>query len=154
MNKANLFTSTFTIALLLCCTDQVVADSVNYVYDSLNRIVEADYADGSKIQYSYDPNGNRVAQTVTAPTSTGTTDSVARTECLFNWAETNYGNLFAPKSQTTSVWYPYRYRYYSQTNAYVALSVIDNHIYYMNPASNNTLMDEGTASYWWQQAGC
>ncbi len=37
-----------------------------YQYDSLNRLTEITYADGSRITYAYDPAGN-LTQTITRP---------------------------------------------------------------------------------------
>jgi YD repeat-containing protein len=35
------------------------AETVNYIYDELNRLIRVEYADGTKIQYVYDKGGNR-----------------------------------------------------------------------------------------------
>ena len=74
------------------------------------------------------------------------------TECLFNWAEGNYPTLFSPAGATTTVGGIYTYRYYSATNAYVGVSSIDGHVYYLGP--NGMMQDEGQLSYWSPQAGC
>jgi uncharacterized membrane protein len=77
-------------------------------------------------------------------------------DCLFNWAESNYPNLFAPANATTENWntalYQYNYRYYSATNAYLGISSLDNHVYYIGP--DGILRDEGLVSYWLSKAGC
>jgi len=48
------------------------AGSVTYTYDSLNRLIKAEYEDGRVIQYSYDGDGNRTAlyDSATPPTTT------------------------------------------------------------------------------------
>jgi hypothetical protein len=75
-------------------------------------------------------------------------------DCLFNWAERNYPNLFAPAGAMSSTLAQYYYRYYSQTNAYVATSSADNHVYYLGPLSNNSILDAGALSGWLSTAGC
>jgi YD repeat-containing protein len=43
------------------------AGTAQYTYDSLDRLVQVQYDDGTTIQYSYDAAGNRTVQRVTAP---------------------------------------------------------------------------------------
>ena len=74
------------------------------------------------------------------------------TDCLFNWAETNYPSLFAPAGATTTVSGGYTSRYYSGTNAYLRVSSTDNHVYYMG--SDGVMQDEGPLSNWLPLAGC
>ncbi len=63
-------------------------------------------------------------------------DQATQTECLFNWAETNYPALFAPAGSSTAVFTPYAYRHYTATNAYLGVSSVDNHVYYEGPDGN------------------
>ncbi len=56
--------------LALCLPLVLVADSVTYTYDSLNRLVKAVYADGTTIAYSYDSSGNRLALVISNPNGT------------------------------------------------------------------------------------
>jgi len=78
-------------------------------------------------------------------------------ECLFHWAETNYSAYFSPPA--VSVDRPtFTYRYYSQTNAFLATSIATStapsHFYYLGPVTNGTLFDFGLTSAWLQTAGC
>ena len=73
-------------------------------------------------------------------------------ECLFNWAERNYPSPFAPSGSPTAIWDIYTYRYYLATNAYLGVSSIDNHVYFMGADEN--LQDEGPLSDWLPKAGC
>ena len=73
-------------------------------------------------------------------------------ECLFNWAEKNYSNLFAPVGVVTSTWETYTYRHYTVTNAYLGVSNSDNHVYYMGP--DGEMADQGPTSKWLPMAGC
>ena len=51
------------IVLISGATKFASADNVQYIYDSLNRLVEVRYAD-KVIHYTYDAAGNRIGQTV------------------------------------------------------------------------------------------
>ncbi len=93
--------------------------------------------------------------TMNAATSVTTNFAVTQTsnvDCIFSWAEKNYPSLFAPSMSPTQFWTVYTYRYYSATNAYLAVNSINNHVYYMGP--DGSLQDEGPLSYWSPQAGC
>ena len=72
--------------------------------------------------------------------------------CLLNWAETAYSKLFLPAGAPTQVQLPYTYRYYKNTNSYVGVSSVDNHVYYLGP--NGVLQDVGQLSQWLSTAGC
>jgi len=75
-------------------------------------------------------------------------------ECLFTWVETKYPELFAPSGVQTKMLGAYSYRFYSSTNAYIAVSSGDNHFYYLGILSGNSLMDIGSAATWYTTAGC
>ena len=74
------------------------------------------------------------------------------TECLFNWAEENYAKLFAPVGQFTKISSNFTYRYYPDTQSYVAVSSTDNHVYYQGPDGNRS--DQGPLSSWLAKANC
>lgn len=73
-------------------------------------------------------------------------------ECLLNWAENNYSNLFSPTGASSQFQSPYSYRYYSQTNSYVGVSASNNHVYYLGP--DGALVDVGDLSGWLKRASC
>jgi glucose/arabinose dehydrogenase len=79
---------------------------------------------------------------------------ISKSDCLFNWAEKTYLNLFAPVGALSNTLTPYYYRYYPQTNAYLGMSPADNHVYYLGPLSNNSILDIGALSPWLSMAGC
>ena len=57
---------------------------VTYTYDALNRLTQAEYADGTSYQYEYDEVGNRKALTTTAGTTTYTYVALSRLNALRN----------------------------------------------------------------------
>ena len=85
----------------------------------------------------------------TTPLSSPTTS-----DCLFNWAERTYPQLFAPAGVAPATYAPYYYRYYPQTRAYLATSSTDNHVYYLGPLSSNAVLDVGALATWQVTASC
>ncbi|MEF3076332.1 hypothetical protein V2P20_14980 [Methylobacter sp. Wu1] len=83
-----------------------------------------------------------------------TRDSVLRNriECLLNWAENNYPDLFSPAGATSQFQPPYTYRHYSQTNSYAGVSADNNHVYYLGP--DGVLVDVGDLAGWLTRASC
>lgn len=79
--------------------------------------------------------------------------ATSNTDCFFNWAEKNYGALFAPAS-TSATAGNYYYRYYSATKSFLAIDNNTQHFAYLGPASGNSLLDMGAAANWLAQTGC
>jgi YD repeat-containing protein len=50
-----------TFTVLILTSVMVYAGSATYTYDGLNRLIRAEYEDGTVIQYTYDGAGNRTA---------------------------------------------------------------------------------------------
>ncbi|MDO8894482.1 MAG: cupredoxin domain-containing protein [Nitrosomonas sp.] len=76
------------------------------------------------------------------------------TSCLFKWVESNYAAFFAPAGNLSLLTFPpYTYRYYSETDSYLAVSSVDNHVYYMFGA-DGIIHDAGPLSDWLGIAGC
>lgn len=78
--------------------------------------------------------------------------SLAAADCLFNWAERNHPQLFAPAAGASSVLETYYYRHYPGTNAYVGLSVTDHNVYYLGP--DRVLTNVGPLAPWLLASGC
>jgi imidazolonepropionase-like amidohydrolase len=76
----------------------------------------------------------------------------AEIECLFNWTEGTYPDLFAPSGSLTTDSSDYTYRHYSATNAYAGVSSVDNDVYYK--AADGILKNVGPLSDWLTKAGC
>jgi len=73
-------------------------------------------------------------------------------DCLFNWAEKNYSNLFSPAGSSSMFFSSYNYRYYPSTDTYLGVSSDDDNVYYMG--SDSRLQNEGSSSYWLPKASC
>src|ERR1035441_8452971 len=75
----------FRLLLLVALPWIAQATQVQYSYDSLNRLTNVDYGNGSVISYTYDPAGNRltysgtVANDTTAPNISITTPTTGQT---------------------------------------------------------------------------
>lgn len=79
---------------------------------------------------------------------------IANADCLFNWAEKQYHAMLSPAGAKSGTLSDYYYRYYSDTNAYLAIKSSDNHLYFMGPNTGNAITDLGAVSTWLTQAGC
>ncbi len=73
------------------------------------------------------------------------------TNCLFDWAESIYPQLFGPAGVSSVVSYVDTYRYYPQTQFYLGLSSQDDRIWYQ---SGDNRVDAGPYNYWMARAGC
>jgi hypothetical protein len=141
----------------------VVPSSPNYVLQS--STLNAGGGDMASVNYKLSSSLGAPAFT-SAMTSNGyrlragfwgfvdTTGFFSQADCLFNWAERNYPSLFDPLGAMSNTFVPYYYRYYSQTNTYLATSSADNHLYYLGPLSNNLVFDLGALSGWLTAAIC
>ena len=118
------------------------------------EILRVIISNSSGIAYPYIIIDNVSFGTAQVPMTPPSAPSVPDTiNCLFNWAENNYKNLFSPAASPAAFFPPYIYKYYSSTDAYLGFSSADNHTYYMS-GSDNILHDEGLTSYWLSQANC
>lgn len=73
------------------------------------------------------------------------------TECLFDWAETSFHDLFPPDTGIPSVAYDLSYRYYPQTASYLGLSSSDKHV---RAWVSGRWVDAGEYDYWMTESGC
>jgi len=85
----------------------------------------------------------RGGQTVPATT-------VSQPDCLFNWAEITFPQLFSPSGSQSHTLDVYYYRQYAG-DTYLGISSADNHLYYL---SGGSMGDVGLASQWYATAGC
>src|SRR5512133_2640641 len=65
-----MFSITIILSLLIYLIPSL-ADTINYRYDELNRLIRTENTtDGSVVEYQYDAVGNRLQKQTTSPTST------------------------------------------------------------------------------------
>lgn len=78
----------------------------------------------------------------------------SQSDCIFNWAERTYPELFAPVGAASISNSPYYYRYYSGTSNYLATSSTDSHIWVLGPSFGYNLFDVGPITSFLTNAGC
>lgn len=99
-----------------------------------NEVLYAATEGGGVFRYDFQP--------VTEPTDP---------DRIFNWAETTYTQYFRPGGVSSQTGYGYYYRYYSQTNTYIAS--MNNRLYIYGPSQWGTnIIDLGALSDWLPQA--
>jgi YD repeat-containing protein len=62
--RRGLFIGAALITLLLTWLPTIRAQTVNYVYDELNRLIRVEYGNGVVIEYEYDKAGNRLGKRI------------------------------------------------------------------------------------------
>ncbi|CAK0762333.1 hypothetical protein CCP4SC76_3690007 [Gammaproteobacteria bacterium] len=75
--------------------------------------------------------------------------------CLFAWAESHYPGLFSPSGPSgVNLQYqsPFIFSYYENTNSYLAISTLDNDVYFQIDGS--PLQSAGDALSWLKESGC
>lgn len=117
--RYGLFIGVALSILLFASLAKSYAETVEYIYDELNRLKRVEYGDGSVIEYTYDKAGNRLAildtrppqGSITVPTSTSSTnitltlsctDNVACTEMQFSNDGSSWSEL--EPYNTTTAW--------------------------------------------------
>lgn len=74
-------------------------------------------------------------------------------DCLFTRLEALYPTLLNPSSDPRYNT-PLLYRHYSGTGSFLAANVSDAQLYYLGPASGNSVLPLGPVSQWLSQLGC
>ncbi len=70
----------FCLAFNLLTSEFLLARQITYQYDSTNRLIHVDYADGASITYTYDNAGNRLIKDQTAATSGAITGTILNSD--------------------------------------------------------------------------
>ena len=83
------------------------------------------------------------------PVGSGASDVAI--DCLFNWAQRHYPSVLLPATALSQTLGTYRYRFYSQTGIYLAVSSADQALYLLQ---GNQLQSGGSVSNWLIQASC
>jgi YD repeat-containing protein len=68
--RHGLLVSIIVIGLLLTLVLTSYSETINYIYDELNRLKRVEYGDGTVIEYIYDKAGNRLEKTLQIPDTT------------------------------------------------------------------------------------
>ncbi len=69
--RHGLLISLVVVSLIFISFNTSYAQTVNYVYDELNRLIRVEYEDGSGVKYIFDKAGNRLqAETEITPPTT------------------------------------------------------------------------------------
>jgi YD repeat-containing protein len=63
------------------------AETINYVYDELNRLVRVEYEDGTVVEYIYDKTGNRLEKKLQIPDTTPPTTTASPSRGTYNTAQ-------------------------------------------------------------------
>ena len=74
-------------------------------------------------------------------------------DCLFNWAERSYAQLFSPAAAPSQTLAPYYFRYYAGTRTYLGVNKSNQHVVYLAP-SMGAPADLGDAAPFATTAGC
>jgi hypothetical protein len=122
----------------------IEAGSLNYANLTLLNLASGYYTiflGGTNTGGTGTPIDVKVSATTTSPM-----------DCVFNWAEISYPNLFSPSLAVSQTLSPYYYRYYPKTNSYLGISSADNHVY--AKGSDGKTHDMGASSTWLTVAGC
>lgn len=92
-----------------------------------------------------------VFRVAAAPTSSVNSDA----DKVFAWAQRTYPSFFAPANAATVDNVPgYRLRFHPATASYLGVNTSGTpHLYYLGPASNNTVLDLDLLSNWLTLAG-
>lgn len=72
-------------------------------------------------------------------------------DCLFNWAERSYAQLFSPAQAPSNETGPYYYRFYSGTNAYLGVDKNSQHAVFL---AGGAMQDLGDVAPFISAAGC
>jgi YD repeat-containing protein len=68
--RHGLLISIAIIGLFITSVVTSYAETTNYIYDELNRLIRVEYEDGTIIEYTYDKVGNRLEKTIQIPDTT------------------------------------------------------------------------------------
>jgi YD repeat-containing protein len=82
-----LLISIVLIGLVVVSFSTSYAETTNYIYDELNRLIRVEYGDGSVVEYTYDKAGNRIQMTIPYPDSTPPTTTASPAGGTYNTAQ-------------------------------------------------------------------
>lgn len=86
--RHGLLISMTLVAFLFASVIISYAETTNYIYDELNRLIRVEYGDGSVVEYTYDKAGNRLEKRLQTPDTTPPTTTASPTGGAYNTAQT------------------------------------------------------------------
>lgn len=96
----------------------------------------------------------KLTYTVTQAGSTApATITPAIIDCVFDWAEKSYPELFAPSPAQSTDADSYRFRFYAGTSAYLGV-FNKQRLDYVGPQSSGTILQLGDLAVWIKTAAC
>lgn len=75
-------------------------------------------------------------------------------DCIFNWIEDNFPQVVAPPDSQSNASGTLYYRWYAQTQSYLATESSTAHLYYLGPLSGGAVLDLGAITTWQTYANC
>ncbi|MFA4916436.1 MAG: RHS repeat domain-containing protein [Syntrophales bacterium] len=108
--RKGLFASIAIITLLFTSVILSYSESINYVYDDLNRLIRIEYGSEQFIEYTYDEVGNRTQKTIghgdspTATLSQSPSSTVSGQAFTLTWGSTYADTCAIDKSFNGGAW--------------------------------------------------
>jgi YD repeat-containing protein len=84
--RHGLLSSLVVIGLFVMWFGSSYAETINYIYDELNRLKRVEYENGTVIQYTYDKAGNRLQKAISYSEATPPTTSASPPGGTYNTA--------------------------------------------------------------------
>jgi pimeloyl-ACP methyl ester carboxylesterase len=75
-------------------------------------------------------------------------------DCLFQWAESSYPDIFGRTRTASTVSGDLVFRKYSGSSSYFGFTKAQGHTFYLGPLTNNIVADLGLTSNWMTLSGC
>jgi uncharacterized delta-60 repeat protein len=111
--------------------------------------------DGKIVAAGFSQNNSTNTFNLTVARYLNDSGAISANDCLFNWAERIYPELFPSAEVSMATYAPFYYRYYPGKANYLATSSADNHIWVLGPSFlGNSLLDVGPVASFMTTAGC
>ncbi|MFA7242579.1 MAG: sialidase family protein [Sulfuricellaceae bacterium] len=119
-----------------------------------NTITAGNVAADTTVSITATYTANGMTQTATATVNIkAAAASLSGADCVLNWGEKTYPELFSPSPATSKTFGDYYYRYYSGTKSYLGTAK-NQRLVYVGVLSNGSILDVGDLATWLTTAGC
>jgi YD repeat-containing protein len=85
--RHRLVISVVVISLIVVSFNTLYAETTNYFYDELNRLIRVEYGNGTVIEYTYDKAGNRLEKKISYSDTTPPTTTASPSGGTYNTAQ-------------------------------------------------------------------